>query len=107
MKPAITRKPDHFLLRVKVTPNARKASMGGVWTDAGGQQSLVVKVQQPPDAGKANKAVVQTLAKALGLAKSQISVARGTSSRSKTLRIENPCLPCEEALRQLLKEPIS
>jgi uncharacterized protein (TIGR00251 family) len=48
---------------------------------------LKVEVSQAPEKGKANKAVVELLAKGLGLKKSQIELLSGESSRQKRLLI--------------------
>ena len=49
---------------------------------------LKIKVTVPPEGGKANKAVVELLSKALKVPKSSIEIVRGESSRIKTVRIE-------------------
>ncbi len=41
-----------------------------------------------PEKGEANAALEKLLAKALGIAKSNVQVARGTSARLKTIEIE-------------------
>jgi len=100
---ALTRKGEDLLLRIKVTPGARKAMIGGHWSDADGQQSLIVKVQQPPDDGKANKAVLVALSKALKIPKSTVRVLRGQTSRNKTLLIAGADQMCEVKLQNLIR----
>jgi len=52
-----------------------------------GSAVLRLRVKAVPDKGKANAAVVALLAKALGVAKSAISVTSGETSRLKTLAV--------------------
>ncbi|WP_283400300.1 DUF167 domain-containing protein [Desulfurobacterium pacificum] len=49
---------------------------------------LKMKVTVPPEGGKANKAVVELLSKALKVPKSRIEIIKGETSRIKTLFIE-------------------
>jgi uncharacterized protein YggU (UPF0235/DUF167 family) len=68
-------------LAVKVTPGAREEAV--VLTDEG----VLVKVRAPADKGAANAAVVQVVARALGLAPSRVTLLRGGTSRSKLLQV--------------------
>ena len=49
---------------------------------------LKIRVTVPPEGGKANKAVVELLAKTLKVPKSSIQIVRGETSRTKTVRVE-------------------
>jgi len=69
-------------LAVKVTPGAREESV----TLA--DNAVLVKVRAPADKGAANEAVIQVVARALGLAPSRISLLRGGTSRQKLLAVE-------------------
>lgn len=66
---------------VKVTPRARRP---GVTLDDG---LLRVSVTAPPEDGKANAAVAEALAHALGIAKGRLSLIRGATARDKVFRI--------------------
>ena len=71
---------------LKVQPKAsRDAIQGAVETPDG--WALKVAVTAPPDKGKANAAIEQVIAKALGLPKSAVSVEKGETQRIKTVRI--------------------
>ncbi|MEZ5938489.1 MAG: DUF167 family protein [Hyphomonadaceae bacterium] len=76
-----------ILVRVRVTPNASKDAIEGRGEDAAGQAFLKVRVRAVPEKGKANAAVEKTLAKALGVPKSSISVETGDTQRLKGVRI--------------------
>mgnify|MGYP000036670365 CR=1 FL=1 len=49
---------------------------------------LKVRVTAPPADGKANAAVVELLSDKLGVPKSAITIERGDTARSKTIRID-------------------
>ena len=70
---------------VKVTPNARHGSLRIEKID--GKFHILVSVTAPPEGGKANAAVIDALAEALGTAKSRIELIRGASGRHKLFRI--------------------
>ena len=67
---------------VRVTP---KASRNAIVVEDGAIRAYVTVV---PEGGKANAAVVKLLAKALGVAKSRLTLIRGETSRDKVFRIE-------------------
>ncbi len=69
-------------IAVRVTP---KASRNRVVRD---EEVLRVYVTVVPEGGKANAAVQKLLAKALGLAKSRLSLIRGATSRDKVFRVD-------------------
>jgi len=73
---------DGVILPVSVHPGARRDEIRGVQN---GQ--LKIGVTQAPEKGKANKAVIELLAKSLGLRKSQIALLSGDTSRRKRFLI--------------------
>lgn len=79
---------DHILLAVRLTPNGGRDALDGVEVAADGLAHLKARVTAVPEKGKANKALVALLSKALKVPKSSISVASGETSRQKILRIE-------------------
>lgn len=70
-------------IAVRVQPGARRNAM--VERLANGEWKLAVSA--PPEGGRANEAVVELLAEMLGVKRRQVSVARGASSRSKTVEV--------------------
>ena len=70
------------LLDVLVVPGASRASVVGPHGDA-----LRVRVAAPPERGRANDAVTELLAAALGIRPADVRVERGHAARRKTLRI--------------------
>jgi uncharacterized protein (TIGR00251 family) len=69
---------DGCVLAVRAQPGARRN--GVVGEQAG---CLKVAVTAPPDQGKANKALVEVLAEALGLKRAQIEMLQGATQRTK------------------------
>ncbi|MEZ5384546.1 MAG: DUF167 domain-containing protein [Prosthecobacter sp.] len=78
---------DRAQLAVRVTPGARKSEFTGWTADEKGRPVLLLKLAAPPVDGKANTELISFLAKALGCAKGQITLLRGTSSRQKAVEL--------------------
>jgi len=72
-------------LAVRLQPGASSDEVVGVALDAAGCAFLRVRVTQPPEGGKANRALVRLLARALRLPPSSIALAAGHKERRKTL----------------------
>jgi len=75
--------PD-VLIRVKAVPGASREQIVGPLGDR-----LKVRVNAPPEGGRANKAVCQLIARALGVKPKHVSIEAGRSSPQKTIRVEN------------------
>jgi uncharacterized protein len=69
-------------IRVHVQPGAKRDELAGLF-----KESLKVRLSAPAVDNKANGALVDYMAHLLGLKRSQVSLASGQSSRSKSLRI--------------------
>ena len=52
-----------------------------------GEGLVQIKVRTKPEGGKANEAVLELLAKALGVATSRLQLLRGATGRDKQVRI--------------------
>jgi len=72
------------LLSIRVQPRSRQNAIVGIR-----ENSLLIKVSAPPLSGAANDAVIELLAKALGLPKSTFSVQHGAKSREKSVKVEH------------------
>lgn len=70
-----------MIISVRVIPNASKNEIVSMEPD------FKVKVNAPPEKGKANKAVIELLSKYFGVKKSQITIIAGEKSRTKTISI--------------------
>ncbi len=74
-------------LAVRLTPNGGRDSVDG-WERTADGIALRARVSVPPEGGKANKALIALLAKALRLPKTSLSIVSGETSRMKNLRIK-------------------
>lgn len=73
---------------MRLTPAGGADRIDGVARDEKGQLYLKARVRAAPEHGEANKALEALLAKALGVPKSKVQVARGTTARLKTIEAE-------------------
>ena len=71
------------VLDIRVRTRAQRDALGPLRNGR-----LLVSVTAPPERGKANQAVVALLAARLSVPKSGISIVKGASSRTKSVRIE-------------------
>ncbi len=73
-------------LAIRATPNARADEMR--LPEPGAAAVLIVKTTATPEDGKANEAILDMLADALGRPKSALTLVRGATARDKLVRIE-------------------
>ena len=69
-------------IAIRVTPNARRAGVELV------EGQIRVAVTETPEAGKATEAARAALAKAMGVAKTRLTLLRGATSRDKLFRFD-------------------
>ena len=86
MLPAVTwlraEKSGDVIVDIHVIPNAARTQAEGVHDGA-----LRVRLHAPPVDGKANLALLAWLATSLSVAKNQVSLVRGQTSKRKQLRV--------------------
>ncbi len=80
-------------LRLRVQPGAKRTALltrmpGGEWK---------VAVSAPPVDGRANDAVVELMSDLLGVRRSQVTLVRGASARSKVVEVEGLSAEAAEA----------
>lgn len=80
--PCLSARGDGVLLSLSVVPNAKRTEVDGLHDGA-----LRVRLAAPPIDGRANDALVAWLAKQLGVARRDVDVLRGESSRRKQVAI--------------------
>jgi len=76
-------------LFVKVTPNAKQNQVVDDNIDLLGNRNLKVKVNHQPEDGKANKAVIEILAKYFEVKKGTVTISSGLTSRNKVIEIDS------------------
>jgi len=83
--------PD-VLIRIKAVPGASRQEIAGPLGNR-----LKVRVSAPPEGGRANKAVCQLIARALGVKPKQVSIEAGRTSPEKTVRVQDCDVATAEA----------
>ena len=91
--------PKGLFLHLRVTPKAGRDEIVGLIANAAGQFALAVKVTKPPEKGAATAAVIETLAKVIGVSKSSFRLASGETSRDKVVEV----VQNEAAIRHFLE----
>lgn len=80
MTVALEARGDGVIIPVRVRAGGRRSAVGGEHDGA-----LRVEVAAAPEKGKANQAVVELVAKTLGVAKSNLTIVSGETSSQKKL----------------------
>jgi uncharacterized protein (TIGR00251 family) len=68
---------------VRVTPRGGRDDIDGIEVLANGRSVVKVRVRAIAEGGEANKAVIELLARALGVPKRQVRILSGVTSRLK------------------------
>jgi len=85
---AISERNGRVLLQLRVQPRASRNELS---RDASGR--VRVALTAPPVEGAANKALIEFIAKRLGVPKGAVALAAGERSREKTVSIAGLTLP--------------
>lgn len=89
---------------MRATPKAGRDAVEGVVTADDGRAWLTVRLTAAPSDGAANDALVRLLAKALGVAKRDVTLASGATSRLKRLHISGDPAALAAALTRIVKD---
>jgi len=73
---------DGIAFDVLVSPRASKPRLGPVHGDR-----IKIAVTAPPVDGEANAAVIELVARALGVPRAAVTIAAGAASRRKTVKV--------------------
>lgn len=97
--------PRGLLIDVRVQPKSAKTAIIGMHGEA-----LKIKLNAPPVEGKANKALIQLVAKLLRCPKSAVEIISGQTSRNKRLLIhidrDTDVESRRESLKKILRDQI-
>lgn len=96
MSPYIRDSEQGVVLKVLVQPRASRDEVVGPHGDG-----LKIRITAAPVAGAANKQLLKFLAKKLRVAKSQMSIASGATSRAKSVAIQG--ISAEKVRQRLTK----
>jgi hypothetical protein len=95
---ALTR--DGVAFWIVVTPRARRPQVGG---SRGG--ALRVAVREPPVEGEANAACVKALARALGVPRDAVRLAKNSTGRRKRVEVAGEAQKLSRRVRELAEPP--
>src|SRR3979490_3157958 len=84
---------------LRVTPRGGRDNIDGVETLANGRAVVKLRVRAIADGGEANRAVMELLAKALGVPKAKVRILSGATSRLKQVAIDGDPRQLGDALR--------
>jgi len=79
----VTETPEGIVFTVHVQPRASRSEICGPKDG-----ELKLRLTSPPVEDAANKQCVELIAKALGIAKSRVSIRAGAKSRHKVIKVE-------------------
>ena len=86
---------------LRVTPRGGRDEIDGLETLANGRTVVKMRVRAIAEGGEANRAVVELLAKALGVPKARVRVLSGATSRLKQIAVDGDPAKLGDALRTL------
>jgi uncharacterized protein (TIGR00251 family) len=86
---------------LRVTPRGGRDEIDGLETLANGRSVVKIRVRAIAEGGEANRAVIELLAKELGVAKGKVRMLSGTTSRIKQIAVDGDPAKLGEALRKL------
>jgi uncharacterized protein len=86
---------------LRVTPRGGRDEIDGLETLANGRTVIKVRVRAIADGGEANRAVMDLLAKALGVPKARVRILSGATSRLKQIAVDGDPAKPGDTLRKL------
>jgi len=86
---------------LRVTPRGGRDEIDGLETLANGRTVVKMRVRAIAEGGEANRAVIDLLARALGVPKARVRVLSGTTSRLKQVAVDGDPAKLGGALRVL------
>jgi len=86
---------------LRVRPRGGRDDIDGLETLADGRSVVKVRVRAIADGGEANRAVMELLAKALGVPKARVKIMSGATSRLKQVAVDGDPAALGETLRSL------
>jgi uncharacterized protein (TIGR00251 family) len=95
--------PDGLLLVVRLTPKGGRDAIEGIDRLADGSSVLKARVRAAAHDGEANAGLIRLLARSVGVAPRDVSIAAGTSARIKRLMIAGQPLVLAATLEKICK----
>ena len=85
---------------LRVTPRGGRDEIDGIETLADGRSVVKVRVRAIAEGGEANRAVMELLAKALGVPKARVRLLSGVTSRLKQIAVDGDPAKLGDTLRK-------
>ena len=93
--------PGGLSVSIRLTPQGGRDAIDGVEALADGRVVLKVRVRAAPSEGEANAALIGLIAKTLGVAPRQVTLASGATARIKRLVISGDGAALAAALEKI------
>ncbi|MBZ0162248.1 MAG: DUF167 family protein [Notoacmeibacter sp.] len=90
-------------LHVRLTPKSSRDAIDGTGETADGAVHIKARVRAVPEKGKANAALEKLIADWLGVPRSAVSIAAGSTGRLKAVSVSGDPAGIEALLRDRLK----
>lgn len=91
-----------YILRIRVTPNSSRCSIGGIFTDSSNTDFLKINLNSVPEKGKANQELIKYLSNLLNSSKSSFRILSGETDRYKKILFEiTPSPKIEDILNKM------
>lgn len=95
-EPVTTNKSGNVAIKILAKPGAKQNCITDIT-----EEGVGVQIAAPPVEGEANTELIKFFSKVLGLRKSDVSLDRGSKSRSKTLVISSEVISVEKTIEML------
>lgn len=95
-----------IVIRVRISPNSSSCSVNGIMTAADGTKMLKISVNAVPEKGKANKELIEYIAKKIRLPKSDFEIIGGETERVKRLLLYGDAKELEEKISNWLGDMV-
>jgi hypothetical protein len=87
-------------IALRVTPRGGRDDIDGIETLANGRSVVKIRVRAIADGGEANRAVMELLAKTLGVPKARVRILSGATSRMKQVAVDGDPKMLGDTLRK-------
>jgi uncharacterized protein len=89
-------------IALRVTPRGGRDDLDGIETLANGRSVVKIRVRAIAEGGEANRAVMDLLAKVLGVPRARIKLLAGASSRLKQVAVDGDPRMLGDTLRKAI-----
>ena len=89
-------------IALRVTPRGGREDIDGIETLANGRSVVKIRVRAIAEGGEANRAVMELLAKVLGVPKAKVRLLSGATSRLKQIAVDGDPRMLGDTLRKAI-----